>query len=421
MTTHGFGHLHSTPLRKRTLVSCSVRAVASLVVLVFIWLLPPGASAQQMKLLTRDTGWVTRGNRILYWTSDGGTTWTDITPRVPGGRFVGELRAVFFLDTQQGWVVTSNEKHEGTATIQQFLRTKTVYEIAQTVDSGRTWSHAPLAYPQLPQGLQDAFAGPKGLYFLDSDHGWLDIAFEGNSLPGRLLATDDGGRTWNWVNSAGVSGAISFLSLEDGWLVGGPDEKLFATHDGCYTWNEVRLTPPAQVRGESYRPVIDGPPVFESSGRGLMAVHYLGPEGTQSKLVVYSSADGGRVWIPAKVLPESEQGEGPPVGLTGSAILVSRGPSHGHPALARVPLAGETASDIVVSGLGTVAIAFADSISGWLLSTDGQLLATEDGGTTWKVITPWRVFNLAPAPQTPSPKLPVKEAKPAATSSPGTH
>jgi photosystem II stability/assembly factor-like uncharacterized protein len=421
MTTHGFGGLHSTPLREKTLMSCPVRAVGSLVVLVFLWTLPPGAAAQQMKLLTRDTGWVSSGNKILYWTSDGGDTWTDITPRVPDGRLVGELRAVFFLDTQQGWAVISYEKHEGTATIQQFLRTTTVYEIAQTVDSGRTWSHAPLAYPELPQWIQDTFAGPKGLYFLDSSHGWLDVGFEGNAHPGKLLATEDGGRMWNWVNSPGLSGPIRFHSTEDGWLVGGwASEGLYSTHDGCKTWKEVVLVPPPQVRGESYRPVIDDPPVFEGSRRGLVAVHYLGPEDTQSKLVVYSSADGGRVWSPGRVLPESQQGGSLAIAITESAIVVPTGSSPSQAGVARVPLAGETTSEVVVSDASATALTFADSTSGWLLSTDGRLVATEDGGSTWKVITPWHVFNLAPAPQTPSPKLPAKEAKPAATSSPGT-
>jgi photosystem II stability/assembly factor-like uncharacterized protein len=61
-----------------------------------------------------------------------------------------------------------------------------------SADGGRTWEARPL-----PPGQR--FAG--GAWFLDADHGWyLNLeALSGTSLPRDMYRTQDGGRTWQQI------------------------------------------------------------------------------------------------------------------------------------------------------------------------------------------------------------------------------
>ncbi|HSU58109.1 MAG TPA: glycoside hydrolase domain-containing protein [Bryobacteraceae bacterium] len=337
-----------------------------------------------MKLLSPNTGWVADGNR-LYWTTDGGDHWTDITPIPPDAAHATiTLRIPFFRNTSEGWAIISYPEQIAPSEI--VPNATTVYTIAHTVDSGASWSFTPLTYPELPQWIQDTFAGPADLYFVDSLHGWLDIAFEGLSKPGKLLATEDGGKTWNWVNSPGFSGPITFASLRDGWLLGyfGGD-KLYVTHDGCNTWQEVSLSPP-QIGSAIYRR-FQGIPVFQDQQKGYLAVHYSGPSGTPSKLIVYSTANTGKTWQPIKVLNEAREAAGAIFAVVDSAMIVSTGSSARNVSVASIPLNGGS-SDVSASDRGVIALTFADTTNGWVWSAEGGLLATHDGGSTWKHIGP---------------------------------
>jgi photosystem II stability/assembly factor-like uncharacterized protein len=381
---------------------------------VLLILLPTPSAARGMKLLTADTGWVVRGN-TLYWTADGASQWSDITPVPPGvRRGAVNIESVFFLDTQEGWAVTSYREGIVASTAETLKIEDRVYAIAHTVTSGQTWSFAPFTCPRLPEWEQVALAGPAGLYFLDSEHGWLVMVMTGstNFAPGKLLATQDGGRTWNWVNGPGTVGSIFFTTTQDGWLAGGPGgQHLYATHDGCKTWEEVSLPAPPEVGVATYRTGV-GAPVFVDAQRGRLAVRYVGPAGTHPRLVVYSSEDGGRTWTPSKVLPESDQRGSPSFALVDSAILVLTGPDREHLALARIPLEGETPGAVVASGARALSLAFADTSSGWVLTIDGHLLATHDGGATWKDVTPWYLYQAAPAAKPPASKKPLTELMP---------
>jgi photosystem II stability/assembly factor-like uncharacterized protein len=189
----------------------------------------------------------------------------------------------------------------------------------------------------------DTFAGPWDFYFLDTLHGWMDIVFEGNSKPGSLLATEDVGRTWKWVSSPGSSGQITFHSLQDGWITSywWPD-RLYVTHNGCKTWQEVSLSAPSQVGAATYRTVL-APLSSKTTGGGFLVLDYSGYLGTPSKLVIYSTVDSGQTLEPIKVLPEAEEawGErGIPFAIADSAIIVSTGSSAGNVTVAAVPLDG---------------------------------------------------------------------------------
>jgi hypothetical protein len=125
------------------------RVALAFALLGVLYLIPGRAAAQQMKLLSRDTGWV-RTLDGIYWTTDGGNRWTNITPIPPGipGPNVG---GVFFRDTSEGWAVVSNGEPVAFPTPQALRDAKTLHSIAHTVNSGASWSFTPVTYPPLPQ------------------------------------------------------------------------------------------------------------------------------------------------------------------------------------------------------------------------------------------------------------------------------
>ncbi len=399
-------HLH----RKVTLL------VLGTFVLLGLALAPSAAGG--MKMLTPGTGWV-RHHNTLYWTADGGSQWSDITPVPPGVvRGVVRVGSVFFLDTQQGWAVISYPETIVPSNPETLNIQGRRYEIAHTVTSGQTWSFTPFTCPRLPEWEQVALAGPGGMYFLDSDHGWLVMLMTGSSnfAPGKLLATQDGGSTWNWVNSPGTIGTLLFTTAQDGWLAGGPGGRfLYATHDGTKTWEEVHVTPPLQVR-PPFSSVFGGPPLFLDGQRGFVAVSHMGRKEAGSNLVVYSTTDGGATWQPAKVLPISPVGGEFPVSIVDSVLVVPHGPARGKVGVATVQITGKLTSSVVVSPITAVAMSFFDAGNGWVLSKQGRILATTDGGATWTDITPWQVYSPPPGAKTPAPKKPLTEVTPTAES-----
>jgi photosystem II stability/assembly factor-like uncharacterized protein len=392
MTRDNLSRPHPDRPGTRTPSRFQLYVVILLAALVLPALCPAMAQAQQMKLLTPTTGWVTRFGS-LYWTTDSGSHWKNITPIPPGMRYAGGVESVFFLNEQEGWVVVSYPETAAPLTEKALQTRKTLYDIAQTVDGGQTWSLLPLTYPELPQQAQDALVGPREMFFLDSLHGWVVMAFAGNALPGALLVTDDGGRNWKWVNGPAVAGMVEFTSLQDGWLLGG--EQLFSTHDGGTSWQAVKLTPPSQV-GAATEATFKGVPVFEDSRRGFTAVYYIGGPRVQPKLVVYATEDGGKTWEPVKVVGEAEESGALtfiPFAITDSLLVISTGADVKRPRLAKIHLSGQLSAPTEFSVKGATQLSFLDGTHGIVLSSDGNLLGTNDGGTTWKNVSPWHLIN----------------------------
>lgn len=67
-----------------------------------------------MKLLTSTTGWVQSDLDHLYWTTDQGSHWKEITPPKSPKEF---LTGIFFLDSSSGWAVLAHEDDPGTGAI----------------------------------------------------------------------------------------------------------------------------------------------------------------------------------------------------------------------------------------------------------------------------------------------------------------
>ncbi len=141
---------------------------------------PPGwgGVVGSMKLLAPGVGWAGRGGR-LYWTTDNGANWTDITP--PAARGSGEhIADIFFLDVHHGWVLFA-----------EYGEPQCKFDLAYTGDTGATWSvtHVTVAVGNLDPAGRITFA--------DNQHGWMVLQIATAAFhSGLLLLTSDGGRTW---------------------------------------------------------------------------------------------------------------------------------------------------------------------------------------------------------------------------------
>ena len=364
----------------------AVRWAASLAVLLVLVAVTGRAETNGVKLLSASTGWAASENRV-YWTVNGGSDWKDITP-LPVGLKRVTIEHVFFRDTSEGWVLVSHKQE----TQPGASRGAVAYEIAHTGNGGTSWSFAPLKFPKSPtepwRGSESL--RPRDFYFVDGSRGWLVVREAGGSgvSPGDLLATVDGGNSWNWVGSPHVSGSVVFISPKDGWLAGGPDNReLYVTHDGAQTWEKVTLPIPPQVNPDSY--TVFQTPSFTDSLHGLLAVKYPGTNGVkQSKLVVFSTPDAGKTWKPMKVLSySSEKGEFS-VTFANGKVIVPTSVDDEQVRITQVSLGDGASITDIGSPAGVSGLSFYDAEHGVVMSKPG-LLATSDGGVSWRNVTPW--------------------------------
>jgi photosystem II stability/assembly factor-like uncharacterized protein len=357
-----------------------------------------------MKLLAPDVGWALSMGRLM-WTSSDGTEWKDITP--PAAKD-GLISAVFFLDTNRGWVLLEH----GEPDIPFGLR----LDLATTDDSGAAWSVEPCG----------SNSGVESLTFVDASHGWLAFYGGRNSLSsgyGTVLATSDGGRSWgpthlrNHFHHQSPSGPMLMITQQFGWMVAGGDS-LYVTRDGGKTWQRIELESPvktdqmreydrnfeqfersfqalppaaaklarerAQAEDRSYATY--DLPTFEDPKHGYICVTYPGV------VVLFATADGGVTWKPDRVLTglqEHSEGEKVESAVADSTWITARVPKNGLPQLTKLG-PGASVTDTTMPApeeSGVSQMSFATPSQGWVLN-GVKLLSTNDGGATWTDITP---------------------------------
>ena len=268
--------------------------------------IPPRRVIEGMGLLTNETGWLV-GNQRLIWTRDGGESWVDVTPE----QSVDEhILAVFFLDENLGWLVSTGEAAK--------LRLYT------TTDGGGTWQGSAL---HLQSELADMIYAAQ-VHFIDQQHGWISFKFKTsrNFSIGKLLKTRDGGTTWVEYSQP-VGGSIHFINEDQGWLKGGPnDDAEYVTGDGGETW--MRLEDKTQdahshvwwsgkpSQGTSLTNLPDGTQnvVFADGQIGWVYVRYSECRGDKGRLAnlgmkesqlvqcevfdrLMKTEDGGQTWV----------------------------------------------------------------------------------------------------------------------------
>jgi len=274
---------------------------------------PDGVNFYQTHFVDANTGWAA-SNDAMYKTTDGGQTWQTAT-----GAAV--KRPFYFVDASHGWAAT--EKGDITASTDggnswQIQKTNQELPILAiffldrnrgwaarfdgvmtTTDGGQHW--------QLPKKTIDGYF--ERLQFVDAKVGW---SFGKN----RLLHTTDGGLTWDIYSGSDHPGAptctgILFLDSDTGWCtteVG----TIVATKDGGGTWQTQNSVPPSNpgkaIRAKDYqgKPAIPQAEygsgyefkkiLFANKSTGWALGTLSGGAEADTQGVIASTQDGGRSW-----------------------------------------------------------------------------------------------------------------------------
>jgi photosystem II stability/assembly factor-like uncharacterized protein len=317
------------------------------------------ATVDQIDFISREVGWVEEsrpsnlsplGHPALYYTADGGQTWThEALPAPSFGLFTD---TVDLATPRTGWLLAGSQPAAGT-------QEKTLY---YTTDAGQSWT----AIARSGSHTLPAMGYNAALTFATSRVGYLALA------RGPLMRTIDGGYHWAPVAASPLQPeagspmtGLSFLNATTGYAMDG--SRIWETTDGGVRWTPL---------GPRLQPI--GAVSFGSSAQGL-AVGFAG-----NFTGLLRTQDGGRVWAPV----------GNPATIWQTVHMVDTHTVWG------IQYTGAARPALVVSRTGgryfrTVALPTGDTVAALGLTSSqagyvvvvnhGQraLLRTTDGGTGW--------------------------------------
>ena len=230
-----------------------------------------GVSAKVAYLMSIGTSGDPTDFRI-YKTNDGGNTWSL--------QFVNQLPGAFY-DCFAFWTPKRGIAHSDSV--------NGVFPDIRTTD-GTTWQSISSNMPPALSG-EGSFAASGTCVATQGGHNaWIAT---GVSAIARVLATRDGGDTWNAYDtpllSSPSAGAFT-IAFRNPWkgIVGGGDldpgdpnnARTAISSDGGVTWT---LTNPPPVTGAIF---------------GLAYAHGVGDDDDESRTVVVTANDGGAAWTP---------------------------------------------------------------------------------------------------------------------------
>lgn len=328
----------------------------------------------------------------------------------PGGAPPGAARSGFgvedvaFGDALRGWEVGTECTASGRCRL----------AVRATADGGRSWG-APAAVDPRPvrpggaarigfTGGRTGFVAAGGLHTsTDGGRTWVDTGLPADvvavapvgasvwALEGcpaappcavRVRMSADGGRTWAAAASPGLAGPDATMvrvSATDAFVAGTAaavpgGSRLAATHDGGSSWQPLADPCDPGLLGAA-------PAIAALEATELWTACETPAVG--GGRAVFRSRDGGRHWERrAQATPDGGDGLGAG-GILSTLALAPRGPVflalEGGPLL-RSP---DGAAWTVAVGAAVRRIDFVDAAHGWVLTTEGGVLGTADGGRTW--------------------------------------
>jgi photosystem II stability/assembly factor-like uncharacterized protein len=175
---------------------------------------PVKADLSSVAVVGPGRAWVAGEQGTLMHTDDGGSSWSKSSV------IANDLLCLRFIDAAHGWAGGGMPYGEARALV---LRSE---------DGGDTWQ----------RGEVPIWGRITGLTFVDAERGWAaaeDWGADGDTPHGAILATSDGGRTWEpQATSEAVLTTISMDASGSGWAFGASGTAL-ATRDGGATWQTV--------------------------------------------------------------------------------------------------------------------------------------------------------------------------------------
>jgi photosystem II stability/assembly factor-like uncharacterized protein len=270
--------------------------------------------------VSRDVAWVSGTNGTVLRTTDGGATWSDVSPQGLGTEAL-QFRDIEAFSADRAVVLSIGEGEDsrilvtddGGATWTETFRNEEPtafydcmafttprhgvamsdpvdgrFRLAETDDAGRTWSVVdPAGMPPADNEYGFAASGT----CLTAGAGQRLYLGSGGNDPARVFTSTDGGTTWTVTDTPVVGGAAAgiFSVRFDGPLHGvalggdfldptGSAGNAAWTADGGATWHEPTTNPTGYRSGSDWVP---------GTSATVLAV---GPSGSDV------SADGGRSW-----------------------------------------------------------------------------------------------------------------------------
>ena len=290
------------------------------------------------------------------------------------------LEAVSFADAAHGWAVGYGEDH---------ARNDLVPMVFATVDGGASWQ------PQtVPAGTP---CGLTAVAFSDASHGW--VMGDG----GIVLLTSDGGATWTRQTVRPATNLPDTVCADGhGWAIG-ENGAIFTSTDLGASWGAHALPAGTRLTGVAFPDATHGWAVgdFQAGDREFWTSDSW-DDVDRSASVIMTTSSGGASW----------RLQASPTGVRGLESVAFADAAHGwavgytydpaedgsgtyRAAIVATSDGGATwSTQTVPSGVDTLRdVDFVDALHGWAVgystaadgaTINGAVVATSDGGATWK-------------------------------------
>ncbi|MFF5026405.1 WD40/YVTN/BNR-like repeat-containing protein [Streptomyces collinus] len=245
----------------------------------------PQVRFRGLSAVDRDTAWLAGTQGTVLRTTDGGTSWRNVSPPGAGGL---QFRDVEAFDARRAVVLAIGEGEDS--------------RVYWTDDGGATWTES-FRNPD-PKAFYDCMA------FFDRRHGLaMSDPVDGRF---RILSTRDGGRSWRVLPAAGMPAALDgeagFAASGQCLVTSGPKDVWLATGGGAHarvlhsadrglTWTAAETPVPA---GDPAKGVFAL--AFRDRTHGLAVGGDYRPDQSSPRAAAVT-ADGGRTWRPAATPP----------------------------------------------------------------------------------------------------------------------